>query len=340
MPLYVGLDVSQRETEICVIDGEGRRAWRGKCPSRPEAIAEVLRRHAPDATKVGMETGPLSIWLWHGLRALGVPIACIHARHIAAALCLQVNKTDANDAHGIAQVVRAGWYRAVGVKSLQSCRIRALLSARGQLVAIRTGLSNQIRGLLKAFGVVLAAGRGGTFEAAVLAECPEDPMVRDAIGALLSAWRVAGERKRELERQLVRLAREHEACRRMATVPGVGAITSLTFVTALDDPARFRHSADVGAFLGLTPKRYQSGEVDVAGRISKAGDRMVRSLLFEAANAVVTRLRKDSALRRWGLQLSARVGARKAKVALARKLAVILHRIWLDGTEFDPEPAG
>jgi transposase len=286
-----------------------------------------------------METGPLSIWLWHGLRALDVPIDCLHARHVAAALSLQVNKTDANDAHGIAQVVRSGWYRAVGVKSLQSCRVRALLSARGQLVAIRTGLYNQIRGLLKTFGVVLGAGLGGTFEAAVVTQCPDDPMVRDAIGALLAAWRVAGERKRELERQLVRLARGHEACRRMATVPGVGAITALTFVTTLDDPTRFRRSTDVGAFLGLTPKRYQSGEVDVAGRVSKAGDRTARSLLFEAANAVVTRLRKDSALRRWGLQLGARVGARKAKVAVARKLAIILHRIWLDGTEFDPAPA-
>lgn len=339
MPLYVGLDVSQKDTEVCVIDGDGRRTWRGKCPSRPEAIAEVLRHHAPDAAKIGMETGPLSIWLWHGLRALGVPVDCIHARHIAAALSLQVNKTDANDAHGIAQVVRSGWYRAVGVKSLQSCRVRALLSARGQLVAMRTSLSNQVRGLLKSFGVVLGPGKGGSFEAAVANECPDDPLIRDAIGALMAAWRVAGERKKALELQLVRLARSSDVCRRMASVPGIGAITSLAFVTTIDDPTRFQRSADVGAYLGLTPKRYQSGEVDVAGRISKAGDRAARSLLFEAANALTTRCRTDSALRRWGLQLSARVGARKAKVAVARKLAVILHRIWLDGTLFDPAPA-
>lgn len=339
MPLFVGLDVSQKDTEICVVDGEGRRTWRGKCPSRPESIAEVLRQHAPDATKVGMETGPLAIWLWHGLRTLGVPVDCIHARHVAAALSLQVNKTDANDARGIAQVVRSGWYRAVGVKSLQSCRVRALLSARGQLVSMRTSLSNQIRGLLKTFGVVLGPGKGGSFEAAVVTSCPDDPLIQDAIGALLAAWRVAGERKKALELQLVRLARGNDACRRMATVPGIGAITSLTFVTTIDDPTRFQRSADVGAFLGLTPKRYQSGEVDVAGRISKAGDRAARSLLFEAANALLTRSRTDSALRRWGLQLSARVGARKAKVAVARKLAIVLHRIWLDGTMFDPMPA-
>jgi transposase len=281
-----------------------------------------------------METGPLAIWLWHGLRELGLPIDCINARHAAAALSLQVNKTDTNDAHGIAQVVRSGWYRPVAIKTMESCRIRALLSARAQLVSIRTGLSNQIRGLLKTFGITLGAGKDGTFEAAVIARCPADPLVRDALFALLATWRTAGERRRSLERQLMRLAREHEVCRRLATVPGIGAITSLAFVTTVDDPSRFRRSTDVGAFLGLTPKRYQSGEVDIGGRISKAGDRMMRSLLFEAANALVTRLRSDNALRRWGLQLTARVGARKAKVAVARKLAVLLHRIWLDGSEF------
>ncbi|MBR0680947.1 IS110 family transposase [Roseomonas eburnea] len=339
MLLYVGLDVSQEETEICVVDGDGRRVWRGKCPSRPEAIAETLKRHAPDAARVGMETGPLAIWLWHGLRALGTPIECLHARQVAAALSLQVNKTGANDAYGIAQVVRSGWYRAVAVKSLQSCRVRAVLAARRQLVMVRTGLYNQIRGLLKTFGVVLGAGTGGTFERAVHAQCPDDPMVRDAIGALLAAWKIAGERKAELERQLVKFAREQDVCRRLATVPGVGAITSVTFVTAIDDPTRFRRSSDVGAYLGLTPKRYQSGEVDLAGRISKSGDRMTRSLLFEAANALITRVRGDSALRRWGERLAARIGSRKAKTAVARKLATILHRMWLDGTEFVTAPA-
>jgi transposase len=286
-----------------------------------------------------METGPLAIWLWHSLRALGVPVDCLHARHVPAALSLQVNRTDANDAHGIAQVVRAGWYRAVAVKSLQSCRVRAVLSARGQLVSMRTGLYNQIRGLLKTFGVVLAPGKGATFEAAVLAGCPTDPRVRSAIAALLAAWRVAGERKRALELQLGRLARRSDACRRMVTVPGVGAITALTFATAIDDPERFRRSSDIGAYLGLTPKRYQSGEVDLAGRISKAGDLAARSLLFEAANALMTRVRHESSLRTWGLKLSAKIGSRRAKTAVARKLAVILHRIWLDETEFDPAPA-
>lgn len=255
MTLYVGLDVSQKETEICVIDGDGRRTWRGKCSSQPKVHRMALREHAPDAVRVGMETGPLAIWLWPGLRALDVPIDCIHARHVAAALSLQVNKTDVNDAFGIAQVVRSGWYRPVAIKSLQSCRIRALLSARSELVAIRTTLYNQIRGLLKTFGVVLAAGKGGTFERAVLTRCPAAPLIRSAIDALLEAWRVAGERRQRLDSQLLRLARSHEACQRMITIPGVGAITALTFTTAIDDPNRFSRSTDVGAFLGLTVAR-------------------------------------------------------------------------------------
>lgn len=339
MLLYVGLDVSQKETEICVVDAEGRRIWRGKCASQPEAIAAALEQHAPDAARVGMETGPLAIWLWHGLKALHVPIDCLHARHVAAALSLQVNKTDANDAHGIAQVVRSGWYRPVAVKSLASCKMRAMLAARRHLVSVRTSLYNQIRGLLKTFGVVLGPGTGGTFERVVHERCPDDPLVRSAIHALLGAWKAAGDQKMELERQLIHLARQDEVCRRLATVPGVGAITSLTFVSTLDDPKRFRRSCDVGAYLGLTPKRHQSGEVDLAGRISKSGDRMARSLLFEAANALMTRVGKDSALGLWGARLAARIGSRKAKTAVARKLATILHRMWLDGTEFVPTPA-
>jgi transposase len=234
MTLYAGLDVSQRETEICVIDRDGRRIWRGRCSSDPESIAAALRMHAAGAARVGMETWPLSIWLWHGLRELGVTV--IHARHVSAALSLQVNKTDANDAHGIAQVVRSGWYRAVSVKSLQSCRIRALLTARTELVSIRTTLYNQIRGLLKTFGVVLAPGRGGTFEQAVLLQCPSDALVRSAIEALLTAWRAAGVQKQKLELHLMRLARGSDTCRRMATIPGVGAITALTFVATIDNP--------------------------------------------------------------------------------------------------------
>jgi transposase len=216
-------------------------------------MPDTAREHHPKPAKACARAGSgrhgngtSCNWLWHSLRALDVPVDCLHARHVAATLSLQVNKTDANDAHGIAQVVRSGWYRPVVVKSLQSCRVRAVLSARNQLVAMRTSLYNQIRGLLKTFGVVLAPGKGATFEAEVRSGCPTDPLVRDAIAALLAAWRVAGERKRALELQLVRLARDSDTCRRMVTVPGVGAITALTFVT----PSTTRDASGVRAMSG------------------------------------------------------------------------------------------
>lgn len=334
---YVGLDVSQQQTFVCVIGEDGRRQWQGKCASTPAAIVAIVQQRAPQAIRVALETGPLSTWLWHGLRDAEVPVVCLHARQVAAALSLQINKTDANDAAGLAQIVRTGWYRPVAVKSLASHRLQTLLAARCKLVTMRTATYNQIRGLLKTFGVVLGPGKGGTFAAQVRAKLPEDPTVREAITALLSVWQTLSTEKVRLERTLQQLARASDICQRLATVPGVGPITSLCFVAAIDDPHRFRRATDVGAYLGLTPTRYQSGEVDHSGGISKSGDRLLRSYLFEAANVVLTRSRTGCAVRSWGLRLAKRSGSRKAKVAVARKLALIMLRIWLDQTVFSPQ---
>jgi transposase len=334
---YVGLDVSQQQTFVCVINEGGRREWQGKCATTPEAIVAIVRQRASRAVGVALETGPLSTWLWHGLRNAGIPAVCLHARQAAAALSLQINKTDTNDAAGLAQIVRTGWCRPVAVKSLASHRLQTLLAARRKLVTMHTATYNQIRGLLKTFGVVLGPGKGGTFEAQVRAKLPDDPPVREAIAALLSVWKTVSAEKLRLERTLQRLARASDVCQRLATVPGVGTITSLCFVAAIDDPHRFRRTSDVGAYLGLTPTRYQSGEVDRSGRISKNGDRLARSYLFEAANALLTRSRIRCALRTWGLRLAKRSGARKARVAVARKLALILLRIWLDETVFSAQ---
>jgi len=337
MEQYVGLDVSQKSTAICVIDGDGQKVWEGACRSTPAAIAKVLRAKAPGAKRIGLETGPLAVWHWHALKQAGFPVDCLHARHAKAALSTQLNKTDANDAHGLAQLVRSGWYRPVEVKSLDSHRLRLLLRARHQLVSARTMLYNQIRGLLKTFGVVLPAGKGSTFVQLVQQRLPEDPSVQLVIEVLLSTWLGIHEQVRQLDRELQRVAREHEICQRWMRVPGIGPITAVAYMTAIDDPTRFRHSKDVGPYLGLTPRRYQSGEVDRSGRISKCGDRLTRSLLFEAAGVILSRSKKPSALKDWGLELAKRSGYGKARVAVARKLAVILHRLWLDGTEFVPE---
>jgi len=339
MEQYVGLDVSQKTTAICVVDGSGARVWQGECRSDPETMALIVRSRAPAAVKVAFESGPLAVWHWHRLRELGLPIVCIHARHARAALEAQVNKTDANDAHGLAQLVRSGWFRAVEVKSVESYRLRALLTTRSQLVAIRTRLYNQVRGLLKTFGIVLPAGKGGSFERLVERHVPADGCIELAIGGLMRIWREVTAELDQLNRRLQEIAKKEEICRRLMSIPGLGPTTALAFVTAIDDPPRFKHSKDVGAYLGLTPRRYQSGEIDRVGHVSKCGDRLTRSLLFEAAGVLLYRSKCPTALRPWGLALSRRAGYDKARIALARKLAVLMHRMWTNGTSFATQPA-
>jgi transposase len=334
MAHYVGLDVSLEETSICVIGEEGQKVWQGKSSSKPAAIAKVVARRSPDVVKVGFESGPLSTWHWHELRALGLPVVCLDARQAKAALSLQVNKTDANDAHGLAQIVRTGWYRAVEVKSIDAHLVRTLLIARSKLVEVRTKLSNQLRGILKTFGLIVGKVSGGAFDKRVRQLAVGNVRLESTIESLLIVWRCTSDQIERLDREIRTHARGDEVCRRLMTAPGVGPITALAYKAVIDNPRRFRRSSTVGAYLGLTPRRYQSGEVDRTGRISKCGDGLLRSYLYEASNVILNRVSKWSKLKAWGVRLARTRGVKRAKVAMARKLAVILHRMWLDGTDF------
>jgi transposase len=334
MDQYVGLDVSLKETFVCVVDASGEVVCEKSVGTTPETIAKFIEKKAPGAVRVGLESGLLSTWLWHGLRALGLPVVCLDARHAASALKMQVNKTDRNDAAGLAQIVRTGWYREVEVKSLACHEVRAVLLARSRLVASRRDVENQMRGLLKPFGLLVGKVRGKGFEGRLRELIADAPAMAEVIDALLLARRALCAQIARLDVRVQALAKAVAPCRRLMTVPGIGPITALAYVTAIDDPGRFRKGRNVGAYLGLTPRRYQSGEVDRAGRISKCGDGLVRTLLFEAAGVLLTRVQRMSPLKAWGLRLAKRIGAKKAKVAVARKLAVILHCMWTDGTEF------
>ena len=174
---YVGLDVSLAETSIAVVAENDKVVWRGKVASTPEAIAEVLKKHAPRAERVGLEAGQLASWLYHGLKAKGWPVFCIDARHAKAALSLKVNKTDANDALGLAQIMRVGWYREVTVKGLDCQAVRALLVARAQIVSQITTLKNCVRGILKTFGRVLPKGLRSQFPGRVRAAIDGHPVL-------------------------------------------------------------------------------------------------------------------------------------------------------------------
>jgi transposase len=331
---YIGLDVSLKETAISV-RRDGKRIWRGRCPSDPNLIAEVLRKRAPAATRVVFETGPLSVWFYHALNAEGLPAICIDARHAKAALDMAPNKTDANDADGLAHLAEVGFFREVRVEGYDSMLIRTLVAARTRLVRITTELSNQIRGLMKTFGLVVPRRKGGKFEAEVRRLLAGQDALARIILPILEAWRSVRTRAAELGRRLIASARQSEACQRLMAIPGVGAITATSFTTAIEDPANFQKSRSVGAWLGLTTRRYQSGEVDYDGHISRRGDAHLRGLLYEAATVILTRTHAESDLRKWGLKLRERIGFKRAAVAVARKLAVIMHAMLKSGERFN-----
>jgi transposase len=334
MAHYVGLDVSLEETSICAVDENGDTVWQGKTSSRPQTIAAAIESNVSEAAKIGFETGPLSTWHWHSFKGMGLPIVCLDARHAKAALSMQVNKTDANDAYGLAQIVRTGWYKEVEVKSMDAHLIRTLIAARSNLVQLRTKLSNHLRGILKTFGLIVGNTSKGTFEARVQELTAGNIGLEPIIESQLAVWRGVCEQVEVLDRQIMAYVRADHVCRRFMTAPGVGPITALAFKAVIDNPSRFKKSSAVGAYLGLTPRRYQSGEVDKTGRISKCGDALMRYYLFEASNVILSRVRKWSKLKAWGTKLAKRIGNKKAKVAVARKLAVVLHRMWVDNTDF------
>jgi transposase len=332
---YIGLDVSMKETAVS-IRRAGERVWRGKCASDPAVIAHLLRKRAPLAKRVVFETGPLSVWFYHALCAEGLPAICVDARHAKAALDMAPNKTDANDADGLAHLAEIGFFREVRVKGFDSMLTRTLVAGRTRLVRIGTELSNQIRGLMKTFGLVVPAGKGSTFEKNVRRLLVDQPALSAILLPMQEAWRHIRSRAADLTRQVLAQARTTHSCRLLMSIPGVGAITATSFVTAIESPDNFRSSRSVGAWLGLTTRRYQSGEVDYNGHISRRGDRHLRGLLYEVATVILTRSRAESDLRSWALRLKERVGFKRAAVALARKLAVTMHSMLRAGTSFEP----
>jgi transposase len=273
-------------------------------------------------------------WLVHELRARGLEIACLDARHARAALKMQLNKTDQNDAEGLAQIVRTGWYRSVHVKSLKAHHARALLGARAQLVGMTTRLSNHIRGVLKTFGMLPGTMRGLPFERRVAALLADRSDVAPIVRPMLAAWRQLREQIATFDKAVRVLVKGSPTCRLLMSVPGIGAVSVLAYVSTVEDPRRFARSRAVGAHLGLTPRQYQSGEVDRSGRISRCGDTLARTLLYEAAVVILHRVKRASSLKDWALAIAKRSGMGKARVALARKLSVILHSVWRSGERF------
>jgi len=334
MEHYAGIDVSLELSSVCVVDATGRIVREAKVPSEPEALVGFLGQLGLPLTRVGLEAGPLSQWLHAGLTGAGLEAVLLETRQVKAALSAMIVKTDRKDARGIAQLLRMGWYRPVHRKSPPAQEVRALLVGRKLLQGKLVDVELSIRGLLRGFGLKLGEVSKGRFAARVRELVAGQPMLERVVEPMLRARDVLRAEYQVLQRAVLAIVREDAVCRRLMTVPGVGALVAVTFASAVDDPARFRRSRAVGAHFGLTPKRYQSGETDVTGGISKAGDGMVRAALYEAAHAMLTRTGRFSTLKRWALEVAKRRGMKRAKVALARKLSALLHRLWVDGSEF------
>ena len=334
MDHYAGLDVSIKETSVCVIDGTGHVVREVKVPTEPEAILAVLSDEDFNIKRIGLEAGPLSQWLYGELAEAGLPMICVETRHMRAALSAQVNKSDRNDARGIAHMMRVGLYRLVHVKTPASQKRRMLLTSRQLLQAKARDIENDLRGTLRNFGLKVGIVGAIKFEARIRELVANHPDLATIVDSLLVARRVLREQLSVLHRHLLAVVRDDEVCRRLMTMPGVGPVVALTFRATVDVPARFTNSKTVGAIFGLTPRRHQSGEIDRMGGISKCGDAMMRTVLFEAAQAMLTRTIKWSWLKAWGMKIARHRGMKRAVVAVARRMAVIMHRMWVDGTDF------
>ena len=302
--------------------------------SEPEALLQVLTNTLYRFKRIGLEAGPLSQWLYSVLAEAGLPVICVETRHMRAMLKAQINKTDRNDARGLAQMMRVGLYRPVHVKTLRSQKLRMLLTHRKLLQSKAIAIENDLRGTLRNFG--LKVGMVGTvkFEARFKELVANLPDLAVLVEPLLIVRRVVREQLGILHRRVLAIVRDDDVCRRLMTIPGVGAVVALTYRATVDVPARFRNSKAVGAVFGLTPAKYQSGENDRTGAISRCGDEMMRMMLYEAAQIMLVRSAKWSWLKAWAMKIARHRGMKKAIVALARRLAVIMHRIWVDGTEF------
>lgn len=338
MKQYAGLDVSLKEISICIVDREGKIIARGSTIADPEAIVDFFAEENISPQLMVHESGPLSIWLQRGLERLSQPAICIDARKAHKALSARLNKSDASDAEGLAQLARTGWFTRVHLRSEAAEGMRALLGARDRLIRLRKDLEGHVRGVLKTFGIRMIAVNKGRLRQGFrdqLADAGDkDPVLATIAGAFIVIHETLCTAAEALDKELLSVARKSTLCRRLMTIPGIGPIVGLSFIAHVDDASRFRKAADVGAFLGLTPRRHQSGEVDYSGRISKCGDVQMRGLLFEAATSLIRLVRRFSPLKAWAVRLAARKGFKKAAVATARKMAVLMLTLWKNETEF------
>jgi len=334
MDHYAGIDVSLEQSSVCIVDATGKIVREAKVASEPEALTAWFGSLGYAVTRIGLEAGPLSQWLFAGMKQAKLAVELLETRHVRDAFKAMPVKTDRNDGRGIAQLMRLGWFRPVHCKSISAQEMRAMLTARKLVQSKLRDIEMSLRGTLRGFGLKVGHTTLTRFAARVRELVVENTTLQVIAESLLAVHAVLLREFKEFEKRLRLMARSNQEAQLLMSAPGVGAIVALTVASAIDDPARFKSSKQVGAHFGMTPKKYQSGETDITGRISKIGDKGVRTALYQAAHIVLTKPVKGSVLKSWAMRLAKRVGMKKAKVALARKLAVILHRMLADRKPF------
>jgi transposase len=337
---YAGIDVSLECSSICVVDATGKIVREGKVASEPEAVIGWLGSLGLGLTRIGLEAGPLSQWLYAAMKAAGLPAELLETRHVRDAFRAMPVKSDRNDARGIAQLMRLGWFRPVHCKSIGAQETRAVLTARKLVQSKLRDVENSLRGILRGFGLKVGKTTNRSFAGRIHELVAGNPSLETIVQALLAIHAVLLREFKAFEGCVRSMARLDSRTQLLMSTPAVGPIVALTYVSSIDEPGRFKSSKQVGPHFGLTPRKYQSGQTDVTGRISKIGDASVRTVLYEAAHLILTKpIKGCSQLKSWAMRLAKRAGMKKATVALARKLAVILHRMLVNGTPFNAAAA-
>jgi transposase len=340
MEHYAGIDVSLEYSSVCVVDTSGKIVREGKVLSEPDALINWFGSLGLELSRIGLEAGPLSQWLYAAMKQVGLVVELLETRHVRKAFEAMPVKSDRNDARGIAQLMRLGWFRPVHCKSIGAQETRAVLTARKLVQSKLQDVENHLRGILRGFGLKVGKTTNLSFARRIRELAANHASLEMIAEALLSVHAVLLREFKAFEKQVRSMARHDAKARLLMSTPAVGPIVALTYASAIDDPGRFKSSKRVGAHFGLTPKKYQSGQTDYTGRISKIGDASVRTALYEAAHIMLTKpLKGCSQLKSWAMRVARRAGMSKAKVALARRLAVIMHRMLADGTVFNAATA-
>jgi transposase len=340
MDHYAGIDVSLEYSSVCVVNASGKIVREGKVLSEPDALINWFGSLGLEVSRVGLEAGPLSQWLYAAMTQAGLVVELLETRHVRDAFKAMPVKSDRNDARGIAQLMRLGWFRPVHCKSMSAQETRAVLTSRKLVQSKLLDVENHLRGILRGFGLKVGKTTNPSFGRRILELVANHASLVTIAKALLAVHAVLLREFKAFEKQVRSMARQDAKARLLMSTPSVGPIVALTYASAIDDPGRFKSSKLVGAHFGLTPKKYQSGETDYTGRISKIGDSSVRTALYEAAHVMLTKpLKGCTQLKSWAMRIARRAGMSKAKVALARRLAVIMHRMLADGTPFNAAAA-